>query len=107
MIVYESSYNYIQCAPDLFTKITRMDALINAYSDALLAGALDSNTSEYMLDDGQSKIKEVTRSPSDLIKSIEAMEKLRNMYVVQYNKLNTGSIFRLMDSKNLRSGYGC
>ena len=107
MIVYESSYDYIECAPDLRTKIIRMDQIINAFSDALLAGALDSNTAEYSLDDGQSKVKETTRSPAELVKSIEAMEKLRNMYVVRYNKLNTGSIFRLMDSKNLRSGYGC
>lgn len=106
MVIYESVYDYIIKSSDELVKITRMTAIINAYSDSLLAGALNGNISEYSMDDGQSKIRTVNRSPKDLASLIEVLELQRDKLIVRYNKLNIGSIYRLVDSKNLRNNYG-
>lgn len=106
MVIYESTYDYIIKASDEKIKITRMTAIINAYSDTLLAGALNGNISEYSLDDGQSKIKTVNRNLKELADLISVLELQRDRLIVRYNKFNTGSMVRLIDSKNLRNNYG-
>lgn len=106
MVIYESTYNYIITSANELIKITRMTAIINAYSDSLLAGALNGNISEYSLDDGQSKIKTVNRSPKELAQLIQVLELQRDRLIVRYNKLNAGSMYRLVDSKNHRNNYG-
>lgn len=102
MITYQSSYEYIISAPDIKTKVLRIESIINAYTDTLLVGATTGNFSEYSLDDGQSKIRTVYRGANDLTNSIAALEKLKEMYIVKYNKQLNGSIYRLSDSKNFK-----
>jgi hypothetical protein len=106
MVIYESAYDYIIKSSDELIKINRMTAIINAYSDSLLEGALNGNVSEYSLDDGQSKIRTVNRSPKDLADLIRVLELQRDRLIVRYNKLNVGSMIRLVDSKNQRNNYG-
>lgn len=103
MITYNSAYEYIISSADIKTKILRIEAIINAYTDSLLAGATTGNIGEYSLDDGQSKIRTVYRGANDLASSIQALEKLKSMYITQYNKQNIGSVYRLSDSKNFKN----
>lgn len=103
MITYQSAYDYISTPASIKIKIDRIEAIINAYTDTLLAGATTGNISEYSLDDGQSKIKTVYMGASQLTNSITALEFLRDKLIVKYNKENNGSITRLMDSKNFKT----
>lgn len=104
MVVYEGAYAYIHSTTDLLTQINNIKAIITAYTQTLLNGAPTGNILEYSLDTGQSKMKTIYKSSDALVNQIAALEKLCDMYIVRYNKLNNGSIVRLVDSKNLK---GC
>jgi hypothetical protein len=96
MIEYDSAAIYIDGATTLGEKITRIDAIINALLTTAAEAAGSDNISEYWLDDGQTRIKTVYRGSSAVFRSIEAFERLKQIYV---NRLN-GRVFRLVDSKN-------
>lgn len=97
-VYFDSASIYLDTATSLRDKITKIDAII----DALLLIAADSadteNITEYSLDSGQTKIKTQYRGASDIMRSIENFEKLKNYYV---NKLN-GRSWKLLHSKNFR-----
>jgi hypothetical protein len=96
MVTYDSAQIYIQCGSTLRDKIARMDAIIAALEDTALKAATTDDILEYQLNDGQTIIKTVYKGADAVLRSIQAFEKIRTMYV---NRLN-GHVFRLVDSKN-------
>jgi hypothetical protein len=102
MVEFDSACVYVDGAKNLIEKIARLDAIISALETAALKAAAKGGISEYMLDDGQTKIREVYRSPVEIERSITAFEGIRQRYI---NRLN-GSMIRLVDSKNFRGNIG-
>lgn len=100
MVEYSSEFLYIDAASTLCDKITRIDSIIDALLTAALDAALSENITEYQLDDGQTKIKAIYRGTDAIFKSINVLERTKQIYV---NRLN-GRTFRLIDSRNLRRG---
>jgi uncharacterized protein Yka (UPF0111/DUF47 family) len=98
-VVYDSGYIYVQSVTDICDKVTRIDAIITALEDTALKSAFNDDITEYMLDDGQTKIQAEYRGTAEVIKSIHKMIQLRNMY---QNQLN-GRHAKLVDSKSLRT----
>lgn len=98
MVIYDSAGIYINESADLHGRVVRIDQVI----DALLTTAADSaasgtgNYKEYSLDDGQTKIRTVYSTIADIYASINALEKLKQLYL---NRIN-GRVFRLVDGKN-------
>jgi len=106
MVLYESEYNFLQTSTSIVDKIAKLDLVIAGLYSTAEKDAGKDNIDEYSLDDGQTKIKYSYRGAEAVMKSIQSFEKLRDMYVVKYNKLNTGNVIRLMDSSNLSRRYG-
>ena len=102
MVTYESTYNYITASTNLLTRINRMQALIDAFELAILANATSAHLQDYSLDDGQSKISTGYRSMKELTDGIAGLDLLLQRLIVRHNKLNTGSVIRMIDSKNMR-----
>jgi hypothetical protein len=96
MALYDSAAIYIDSADTLKDKITRIDAVIDALLTVALKAAANENITEYSLNDGQTQIKTAYRGSDSVMKSIQAFESIKQMYV---NRLN-GRHIRLMDSKN-------
>ena len=96
MAIYLSSAIYIQSQTTMVAKLDAIDAIINALMLSAATAATKDGIEEYWLNDGQTQIKEKYRSTEAIMKSIEAFERLRQMYL---NRLN-GRMVRLMDSKN-------
>lgn len=81
MAIYITCIDYIRCSTDTTDKIARIDAIIAALEDSMLAGALKANIEEYSLDDGQTKIKTVFRSVKDIEDAIKALEGRKNRLI--------------------------
>jgi hypothetical protein len=96
MALYDSAAIYVDSATTLKDKITRIDAVIDALLTVALKAAANENITEYSLNDGQTQIKTAYRGTDSVMKSIQAFEAIKQMYV---NRLN-GRHIRLMDSKN-------
>lgn len=96
-VQYFSTDQYIGSTTNIRLRITRIDAII----DALILQTIDEATNEplkeYSLDDGQTKITCMYRSGAEITKSIEALERVKQLYV---NRLS-GRTFKLVDEKNL------
>ena len=86
---YPNCQRYLQSATDIADKIAKIDAVIDALLEASLMGGETGNTEEYNLDDGQSKIRQIYRSPEEIAKAIETYEKLKTRYM---NKINPQSV---------------
>jgi hypothetical protein len=102
MVTFESTYDYITKPSDLLVRINRIQAIIDTFENAIVANATSAHLQEYSLDDGQSKIKTGYRSMKELTDGLMGLDLLLQRLVVRYNKLNNGSVIRLVDSKNLR-----
>jgi hypothetical protein len=89
---------YIESATDVKDKIKRIDAIINALISTALKAAATGNVTEYMLDDGQTKISSTYRNPLEVQRSITAFETIKQQYINQLH----GRTFRLVDSSNFR-----
>ncbi len=98
MIIYDSAKIYIDSANSLKDKISRIDSIIDALLNTALESATSDNITEYMLDDGQTKIKTVYRSTDSVFKSINALERTKQIYL---NRLN-GRTIRLVDGSAFR-----
>lgn len=96
MVVYDSSAIYIDSATTLNEKITRVKAIISALETAALTAAATGNITEYSLDDGQTKISSMYRSPLEIQQSIQAFEVILQRYINAKN----GRVIRLVDSSN-------
>lgn len=98
MVYYESCSCYLETATSLKDKIVKYDLLIASMYDALERAALSGDIDEYWIDDGQTKIKNIYRSPEDLLKSIKALEQLRQIIM---GKL-CGNVTVLRDGPSFR-----
>lgn len=98
MVIYDSSYKYVDSATTVAGKITKIDAIITALEATALKSAANDDISEYSLDDGQTKIRTAYKGTESVLKSIESFIKLKEYYV---NKLN-GRVIRLVDGQSLR-----
>lgn len=95
-VVYLSEYLYVTSVTELKDRLSRIRALITALLDAQIKAALTGNIEEYWLDDGQTKIKTVNRSPKELADTITDLQRLEQTYLNQLN----GRYVRLVDGKN-------
>ena len=95
---FESPRVYIQSAATIRDKICRIDALILATLDAMAAAASEEDTEEYRLNDGQTIIQVKRRSAEQMAKSLEALEKMKQYYVSDYN----GHSVRLVNHEDTR-----
>ena len=98
MVEYSSASEYIDTATSIRAKITAIDAIISALLTVAANAAATDNITEYMLDDGQTKINTVYKGTSGVYASIKNFENLKQYYI---NKLNPRRV-RLVDSKNFR-----
>jgi len=95
--IYEKDSSYIQSQTTIEAKVAAIDAIVDALmTQALTLAQQGEPVTEFMLNDGQTIIKAVYRSPEQVYKSIEVLEKLRNYYT------NTGRRnIRMINWRNL------
>lgn len=96
MVTYNSAATYITSVTSLEAKIARIDAIITALEVTALTAASNDNITEYMLDNGQTKIQTSYRGAGAVLKSIAGFEAMKQMYLNQLN----GRVIRLVDGKN-------
>lgn len=87
---------YINSATNAQDRITKIDEIITALLNNVLANAGQSNTQEYMLNDGQTIIKKAYRNPTEVMNTVGVLEKMKQYYV---NQINDRQV-RLVDGKN-------
>ena len=100
-VVYDSSQIYIDSATSLREKIVRIDAIIDGLFTTALNAAATDNFTEYVLDDGQTKIRATYRGVESIKESIKSFETIKQLYV---NRLN-GRTFRLVPNSSFRRRY--
>jgi hypothetical protein len=102
MVQYDSEQIYVDSALNGLTRRAQLKLKvirIEAIQDALLSYALTAaskGSNEYQLNDGQTIIKMVYRTPEQISKAYEAFEKIKNEIVNQLN----GRMVRLSDGRN-------
>lgn len=102
MVYFDSADLYIEDKATMAEKITAIEAVQTALLSTALKAAATGNMTEYMLNDGQTIIKTVYRSPSAVMDSYNAFEQLRQIYI---NRIN-GRMVRLVDRENFpRNGF--
>jgi hypothetical protein len=101
MTQYDSAAVYIESFSDTTSRIKAIDSIIEALLLTAAKAASGDHIFEYTLDNGQTIIKSTYKGADGVYKSIQAFEKLKQMYI---NRLN-GRVVRLVDSKNI-NGYG-
>ena len=100
--IFESEFLFIDSVEDMSDKVDKIDLIIKALLDLAASSAGKEDVAEYMLDDGQTKIRTQFRGMSSILRAIKDFEALRQMY---FNRLN-GRVFRLVDSKSIIHGLG-
>lgn len=100
MVVYNSAAIYVASATSIKDKIKKIDAIITALYDTALKAAANDNITEYMLDDGQTKIQTTYNGTAAVFNSIKNFEQIKQMYLNQLN----GRMVRLVDGKNFTLG---
>lgn len=93
---------YLTDAKTLEDRIHRLEQLI----DAMILSTLNivsgddynPNVSEYQLNDGQMIVRTAYKTNNDVFKSIESLEKTKQMYMNQLN----GRVMSLRDIRSLR-----
>lgn len=105
MIVYSNIGQYLESQTSLLAKITALDTVIMNMITAAATAATTGQFEEYKFDDGQSKIETVYRDVNALTKSIASLQLLRDTLEATLNNNRGGRVKRLLDSKNLRTGY--
>jgi len=98
MAFYASPRLYVQDASSIADKITRIETIIDLLLQTIESAALEDDVEEYRLDDGQTRINVKKRSAEQMMKSINAMQYLLNMYQNKYN----GRTMRLLDHEATR-----
>jgi hypothetical protein len=84
IITYTLS-EYIRSRKTLKDKINATEQMISKLEDKILEGIDDSNTSEYLLDDGQVRVQSRYRSVAEIEQGLQALEKMLQRYINQYN----------------------
>jgi len=101
MIIFDSAGKYIESCKDARSKITAIDAIINALLTTAMEAATTGNVMEYDLDTGQTKVKCMYRSPQEVMNAITTMQAIKEHYI---NTIN-GRSMHLVDGKNFRLPY--
>lgn len=99
--IFESPKIYLESAKSLHERVERIDQLI----DAMILSTLNvvsgedynPNISEYQLNDGQMTVRTAYKTNNDVFKSIEELEKIKQIYL---NRLN-GRVMTLRDIRSL------
>lgn len=105
MVVYYSSVSsYLQSKKSLDAKIATCQQIIDNMNSLILEFSINgtAGTSEYSLDNGQTKVKGTYMSIEDLSRSITAIEAQMWRYINQKN----GRLTRLSDQANFRRRGG-
>ncbi len=76
---------YIESATTLETRLTRIEAIIEALELRAVASIANEDVEEYSVDDGQIKIKTLYRGSEKIAKAIQAYEVVKQRIL---NKLN-------------------
>jgi hypothetical protein len=76
---------YIQSATSLKEKADKIDIIISGLLDQQIAAVANSLTDEYMIDDGQIKIKTIYRSADSIAKAIQDYERIKQQCLNQLN----------------------
>lgn len=100
MVIYDGAAKFIETATCLQDRVDKVQAIIDALYNTALVSAGNDDIEEYMLDDGQSKIRTIYKGTEAVLKSIHSFEKIKQMYINQIN----GRVVRMVDSKSLRTG---
>lgn len=103
MATYSSANIYIETCTTLRAKIAAIDAIQTALLTTALKAASKGAISEYSLNDGQTIISATYRNASEIQKSWQAFETIKQIYINQL----TGRGIKLMDSKNFTGNGGC
>lgn len=101
MVVYETISLYVETAKSLEAKIAKLDEVILMLYDTMIKAATNDNIEEYTLDNGQTKIHTKYKSTAQVEASINALERQKQLLINRLNRNTTGSIVRLVDSRNL------
>lgn len=103
-VIYDTCGIFINSATELKARVANIKLVMSALRAQRLSAALDPSMSgilEYQLDDGQTKIKTVYRSLSEINTSMLVLEReLQDCY----NQLN-GRVTRSVDSQNLHNRF--
>lgn len=86
MIYYASVGDWIAAAQNNCAKVAAIQAIIDTYVNELLPAALDVSTAtvqEIMLNDGQTIVKTMYRSPKEIIDYLMMLERLKQYYLGQ------------------------
>lgn len=106
MEVFESADVYIECGTSIKDKIDRIDAIIDTLLSTAVKSAVKDGVSEYTLNNGQTTIKTVLKGTDSIAASIQAYNKLKQIFIQQLNNNSVGRVVRLVDSKNFNRGGG-
>lgn len=98
MVYYDTAYICIDSATTLQSKIVTIDAIITALEATVLKAVGTGNIEEYSLNDGQTVIKTIYRSTSEVIRDLQSLEMIRQRYI---NRLNN-PVVRLVDGKSFK-----
>lgn len=80
--IYISETAYLKSFTDKQTKIAAMDAIIDAlFAQSLVLAQQESPIQEYMLNDGQTIIKTIYRSGTQIMATINALQLQRNKII--------------------------
>jgi len=97
MSTFQSESLFVDSRTDMESKIDAIDLIIAALLTLAASSAGKDDVREYMLDDGQTKIRTEFRGMTSILRAIEDYEKLRQVY---FNRLN-GRVMRLVPSTNV------
>jgi hypothetical protein len=86
---------YIESKTTIQGRINAIETLIDSVLMQMISAVDTGNNIEYLVDNGQSKIMLKYRSPDEVAKVIQTLEKTKQIYV---NRLN-GRVMRSMDTK--------
>lgn len=95
---YMTIEQYVDCKSEIIGHIATYDILIKSMEKSILAALVGDNGqsagqyAEYEMDDGQMKVRARFRSVDQMTVSIQALRKIRQDYINQYN----GRVTRLV-----------
>lgn len=100
MKIYSCPRVFLDTATTIQDKIAKIDLIMDALLDSAIDAAGTAGTDEYMLDDGQSKIRQIYRNVTDIKKAYTEFEQIRIMLALRINK-------RVSVLKDLNSNIIC
>lgn len=102
MVTYISVSDYIATCKTNQDRITALDAVIDQLMIASLKAAESGHMDEYWFDDGHVKIRSKYRSPQDVLNTIAACERMKQIY----QNRKDGRMTQLIDKGSFDGGFG-